>query len=112
MDDGKGRVYEASSTENRRSQRRRTISCDGEDILARRTCDEVKASIEAENLLAGAKELEIGRKERPARTRGGDNWAGGEEKGSGSTEADNWYEYHEPSVAIFRLVTLMYCKKR
>lgn len=55
--------------------------------------------METENLSDGAKELGVGKKERPARARGGEIWAGGE-KGSGSTEKDNWYEYHKPSTAI------------
>ena len=48
----------------------------------------------------GFEELGVGRKERPARARGGESWAGGVEKDSSSKDSDNWYECHEPSAAI------------
>ena len=64
--------------------------------------------METENLSIDVKELGAKRKERPARARGGEIWAGGGERDSDSMDADNWYECHRPSAAIFRLVILMY----
>jgi hypothetical protein len=60
-------------TENWRSQRRTAISCDREDMPARRTWDDVKASMETENLSIGANDLGVGRKERSTRARGGES---------------------------------------
>jgi hypothetical protein len=63
------RVCEASSTENRRSQSRRMISCD-RDMPAKRALEEVKASVETENLSIGVKELGVRRKEGQRRNLG------------------------------------------
>ena len=76
------------------------------DKPARRTWDEVKASVETENLSIDFKELDVRRKERPARARGGEIWASGVEKDSGSMDEDNWYECHKPSEAIFLISDL------
>ena len=57
--------------------------------------------METENLSTGVKELGVGRKDKPARARGGEIWAGAGEKDSGSMDADNWYECHRPSAAVF-----------
>lgn len=78
---------------------------------ARIIWDDVKAIVETANLSIGAEELGVGRKERPARARGGEIWAGGREKDSDLVEADNWYEYHKPSAAIYLLVISMCCKR-
>jgi hypothetical protein len=45
--------------------------------------------VETENLSIGVKELGVGRKERLARAREKEIWAGGGEKDSVSMEADN-----------------------
>ena len=67
--------------------------------------------METENLSIDVKELGVKRKERPERARGGEIWAGGGERDSGSMEEDIWYECHKPSAAIFWLVILRYCRR-
>jgi len=71
---------------------------------AKRIWDDGKAT---ETPSIGAKELGVGRKERPARAKGGESWAVGD-LGSSSMEADNWYECHEPLPAIIWWAIVMY----
>lgn len=85
--EGTGRVCEARRTENWRSHKRRTRSC--EATAARRTCDEVNASVETEYLDG----CEI--KERFERRKGGDSSVSEEEGPAGSL-----YDDHDPSTAI------------